>query len=120
MPTKDEQEKLIRILTEETAKLQRVNKQRFDRITELEDSLKVQGVQLSLFFEVLKNDIRHRGFAQLVQILGRMRQFWRNKPMNKLEEQIRNMEENGLLFFEETKDDDIDFDDWLRRFGGRK
>jgi len=35
MPTKMELEKLIKVLKEETAKLQKVNKQRFDRMKEL-------------------------------------------------------------------------------------
>ena len=116
MPTKDEQEKLIKLLKEETAKLQKVNKQRFDRLSELEDTLKVRGLQLSLLFEVLNHDARHRGFAQLVQILGKMRQFWANKPVNKLEQQIRDMEENGLLNLEDQQDDDDDDDDWIMRF----
>ena len=37
MPTKDDLQKMVKLLKEETAKLQRVNKQRFDRIIELED-----------------------------------------------------------------------------------
>ena len=118
MPTKDEQEKLIKILKEETAKLQRVNKQRFDRIIELEDSFRIQNLLLSLLFEVLKHDARHKGFISLVQMLGRIRSFWKNKPINKLEQQIKEMEENGLLFFEENeRDDDIDFEGWLKKFG---
>jgi len=118
--TKDEQIKMIKLLREETAKLQKVNKQRFDRIGDLEDTLRIQNLQLSLMFEVLKNDNRHRGFISLVQVLGSLKNFWKNKPINKLEQQIREMEENGLLFFDEMRDDDIDFDGWLKRFGGRK
>lgn len=119
MPTKDEQEKLIKILKEETAKLQRVNKQRFDRIIELEDSLRIQNLQLSLLFEVLRHDGRHKGFISIVQMLGRIKSFWKNKPINKMEEQIKEMEENGLLYFEENErdDDDIDFEGWLKKFG---
>jgi|TARA_R100000234_G_scaffold71030_1_gene43639 hypothetical protein len=107
MATKVELEKLLKILKEETAKLQKVNKQRFDRIKELEERMKIQGIQLSLFFEVLGQDRRHRGFAQLVQMLGRLTQFWHNKPMSKLEEQIRGMEENGLLNLEDIDEDDV-------------
>tara|TARA_A100001391_G_C5060968_1_gene276042 strand:+ start:1311 stop:1664 length:354 start_codon:yes stop_codon:yes gene_type:complete len=117
LPTKDEQEKLIKVLKEETAKLQKVNKQRFDRITELEEIAKIQNLQLSLMFEVLKHDGRHKGFISLVQVLGAMKSFWKNKPVNKLEQQIREMEENGLLFFQ---DEDDDFDGWFRKFGRKK
>jgi hypothetical protein len=106
MPTKMELEKLIKMLKEEVAKLQKVNKQRFDRMKELEDRMKVKGLQLSLLFEVLAHDRRHRGFAQLVQILGSITQFWNNKPMSKLEEQIRGMEETGQLNLEDIEDDE--------------
>jgi len=106
VPTKDDQEKLIKLLKEETAKLQKVNKQRFDNLKGLEQKTKIQGVQLSLFFEVLKHDRRHSGFAQLVQMLGRVTQFWSNKPMSKLEEQIRSMEETGMINLEDIEDDE--------------
>jgi hypothetical protein len=106
MPTKHELEKLVKILKEETAKLQKVNKQRFDSLKDLEQRTRIQGVQLSLLFEVLKHDRRHSGFAQLVQMLGRITQFWQNKPMSKLEEQIRGMEETGLLNLEDIEDDE--------------
>lgn len=106
MPTKDDQEKLIKLLKEETAKLQKVNKQRFDSLKDLEQRTKIQGVQLSLFYEVLKHDRRHSAFAQLVQMLGRIAEFWSNKPMSKLEEQIRGMEETGYINLEDIEDDE--------------
>ena len=104
MPTKDDLEKMVKVLKEETAKLQKVNKQRFDRTAELEDRLNVQSMQLALLFETLKFDSRHSGFASLVMMLGRTKKFW-NKPMNKLEEEIKEMEETGLLDFEDDDDD---------------
>ena len=104
MPTKDDLEKMVKLLKEETAKLQKVNKQRFDRTAELEDRLNVQSMQLALLFETLKFDSRHSGFASLVMMLGRTKKFW-NKSMNKLEEEIKEMEETGLLDFEDDDDD---------------
>lgn len=104
MPTKDDLEKMVKLLKEETAKLQKVNKQRFDRTAELEDRLNVQSMQLALLFETLKFDSRHSGFASLVMMLGRTKKFW-NKPMSKLEEEIKEMEETGLLDFEDDDDD---------------
>ena len=106
MPNKIELEKLVRLLKEETANLQKVNKQRFDNLKELERRAKIQGIQLSLLFEVLKHDRRHSGFVQLVQMLGRVSQFWSNKPMSKLEEQIRSMEETGMINLEDIEDDE--------------
>jgi len=44
-------------------------------------------------------------------MLGRTKKFWNNKPMNRLEEQIRDMEETGLLDFE----DDDDLPPFLKR-----
>jgi hypothetical protein len=35
-----------------------------------------------------------------------MTQFWNNKPMSKLEEQIRGMEETGQLNLEDIEDDE--------------
>mgnify|MGYP003117424612 CR=1 FL=1 len=106
MATKLELEKMIKLLKEETGKLQKVNKQRFDRVKELEERMKIQGMQLSLLFEVLGHDRKHRGFVQLIQMLGRLTQFWNNKPMSKLEEQIRGMEETGLINLEDIEEDE--------------
>ena len=109
MPTKDELQKMVKLLKEETAKLQKVNKQRFDRIAELEEQLKIQGLQLALLFEVLRYDSKHKGFSQLVMMLGRIRKFWkRERPLNRIEQQIRDMEQKGLFNFEIEDDDDID------------
>lgn len=105
MPTKDELQKMVKLLKEETAKLQKVNKQRFDRLLELEERMNIQSMQLALLFETLKFDSRHSGFSSLVMMLGRTKKFWNNKPMNRLEEQIRDMEETGLLDFEDDDDD---------------
>jgi len=107
LSTKGELEKIVRLLKEETAKLQEVNKQRFDRITELEEKLKIQGLQLALLFETLRYDSRHKGFAQLVMMLGRMPRFWKSpKPLNAIEEQIKEMEQRGLFNFDNEDDDD--------------
>ena len=110
MPTKDDQKKLIKLLKEESAKLRKVNQQRFDRIVAMEEKLNVQSMQLALLFETLKFDSRHSGFASLIMLLGRTVKFWNNKPMNKLEEEIKQMEETGELDFE----DDEDFPPFLR------
>ena len=111
MPTKDDLEKMLKLLKEETAKLQKVNKQRFDRTVEMEEKINIQSMQLALLFETLKFDSRHSGFASLVMMLGRTRKFWDKKPMNRLEEEIKQMEETGLLDFE----DDEDFPPFLKR-----
>ena len=50
-------------------------------------------------------------------MLGRTKKFWDNKPMNELEEQIKEMEETGMLDFEEEDDDD-DFPPFLRKRKG--
>ena len=92
---------------EENFKLQGINKQRFDRIAELEEQIKIQGLQLALLFEVLRYDSRHKGFSQLVMMLGKIRKFWKgSKPLNRIEQQIRDMEQKGLFNF----DDDEDYD----------
>ncbi len=104
MPTKVELQKMNKLLQEETAKLQKVNKQRFERTRELEERLNIQSMQLALLFESLKYDSRHSGFASLVMMLGRSKKFW-TKPQSKLEEEIRDMEETGLLDFEGDEDD---------------
>ena len=114
MSTKQELEKILKLLKEETAKLHKVNKQRFNRIGELEERVKVQALQLSLFFEVLKLDPRHSGFAQIVFMLGNIKSFWKNKSTNTIEKQIKEMEENGLFDIDEDNDDDIDFPPFLR------
>jgi len=111
MSTKQELEKILKLLKEETAKLHKVNKQRFNRIGELEERVKVQALQLSLFFEVLKLDPRHSGFAQIVFMLGNFKSFWKNKSTNTIEKQIKEMEENGLF---DIDDDDIDLPPFLR------
>ena len=103
MPTKDDLEKTLKILKEETAKLQKVNKQRYDRIMELEERGGIYELQLTLLFEHLRNDIRNRGFAQIVQMLPNMRQFWRNKPLSKIEQTIKDMEEKGIFDFDEDE-----------------
>ena len=79
MPTKDDLQKMVKLLKEETAKLQKVNKQRFERAVELEEKLNIQSMQLALLFETLKCDSRHSGFASLVLMLGRTKKFWDNK-----------------------------------------
>ena len=112
MATKDELQKMVKLLKEETAKLQKVNKQRFDRMRDLEDRISIQSMQLALLFEALKFDSRHSGFSSLVMMLGRTKNFWNDKPMNKLEKEIRDMEEIGLLDFE---DDDEDLPPFLKR-----
>ena len=117
MPTKDDLQKMVKLLKEETAKLQKVNKQRFERAVELEEKVNIQSMQLALLFETLKFDSRHSGFASLVMMLGRTKKFWDNKPMNELEEQIKEMEETGMLDFEEEDDDD-DFPPFLRKRKG--
>lgn len=101
MTTKNELEKTLKILKEETAKLQKVNKQRYNRIMELEERIGIHELQLTLLFEHLKLDARHRGFAQIVQILPSMKQFWKNKPMSKIEQTIKDMEAKGIFDFDE-------------------
>jgi len=108
MATKEDLERTLKILREETAKLQKVNKQRYDRILELEELLGIHEIQLTLLFEHLKSDIKHRGFAQIVQILPSMKQFWRNKPLTKIEQTIKDMEAKGIFDFDD--DDFFDFD----------
>jgi len=109
MATKEDLERTLKILREETAKLQKVNKQRYDRILELEELLGIHEIQLTLLFEHLKSDIKHRGFAQIVQILPSMKQFWRNKPLTKIEQTIKDMEAKGIFDFDDD-DDFFDFD----------
>ena len=104
--TKFEMHKLIKLLKEDTAKLKKVNKQRFDSQKDLENRIRTQGIQLSLLYEVLQHDRRHSGFVQLVQMLGTRTQFWKDKPMSRLEEQIRGMEETGYINLEDIEDDE--------------
>ena len=108
MTTKDELERTLKILKEETAKLQKLNKQRYDRVLELEELLGIHELQLTLLFEHLKSDVRHRGFAQIVQLLPSMKQFWRNKPLTKIEQTIKDMEAKGIFDFGD--DDFFGFD----------
>ena len=108
MSTKEELEKMVKLLKEEAGKLQKVNKQRYDRILELEGRTAIYELQLTLLFEHLKSDVRNRGFAQIIQILPSMKPFWRNKPMSKIEQTIKDMEERGIFDFEE--DDYFDFE----------
>ena len=107
MSTKEELQKMVAMFKEQTLRLQKINKQRFDRIAELEEQIKIQGLQLGLLFEVLRYDSRHKGFSQLVMMLGKIRRFWRGeKPLNRIEQQIRDMEQKGLFNFIEDEDDD--------------
>ena len=107
MTNKEELEKMVAMFKEQLNKSQNINKQRFDRIAELEEQLKIQGLQLALLFEVLRYDSKHKGFSQLVMMLGRIRKFWkRERPLNRIEQQIRDMEQKGLFNFEIEDDDD--------------
>ena len=111
MGTKEELEKMIAMFKEQTLRLQKINKQRFERIAELEEQIKIQSLQLGLLFEVLRYDSRHKGFSQLVMMLGKIRKFWKEeKPLNRIEQQIRDMEQKGLFnFIEDEEDDDFEF-----------
>jgi len=113
MSTKQELEKILKLLKEETARLNKLNKKKFQRIGELEERVKIQSVQLSLFFEALKLDSRHRGFAQIVFMLGSFKNFRNNKSINAIERQVQEMEENGM-FDNDDDDDDDNFPPFLR------
>ena len=109
MATKEELEKMITMFKEQLNRSQNTNKQRFEVIAELEEQVKIQGLQLALMFEVLRYDQKHKGFSQLVMMLGRIRKFWRReRPLNRIEQQIRDMEQKGLFDFDTDEDEDTD------------
>ena len=65
---------------------------------ELEERGGIYELQLTLLFEHLKNDVRNRGFAQIVQMLPNMRQFWRTKPLSKIEQTIKDLDSLAQKF----------------------
>ena len=114
--TKEELERELRTLKEEKGKLEKSNKNRFETIANLEKTIKIQNFQLSLLFEHLSHDVRHKGFANVVRMLGGMKGFWDNKPMSAIEKQIKDLDEpTGLLDFLRDIDDDDDPPPFFRR-----
>ena len=116
MSTKDELERQVRILKEENGKLEKANRSRFDTIANLEKTIKIQNFQLSLLFEHLSHDVRHRGFANVVRMLGGLKGFWDNKPMSVIEKQIRELDATKGLFDFLKDDDDDDPQFFVRRY----
>lgn len=117
MSTKDELERQVRMLKEENGKLEKANKSRFDTIANLEKTIKIQNFQLSLLFEHLSHDVRHKGFANVVRMLSGLKGFWNDKPMSVIEKHIRELDETkGLFDFLKDDDDDDDPQFFIRRY----
>ena len=116
LSTKDELERQVRMLKEENSKLENANKTRFDTIANLEKTIKIQNFQLSLLFEHLSHDTRHKGFANVVRMLGGLKGFWDNKPMSVIEKEISELDQTtGLLDFLRDSADDDDFPPFFLR-----
>ena len=117
LSTKEELERELKILKEEKSKLEKSNKNRFDTIASLEKTIKIQNFQLSLLFEHLSHDMRHKGFANVVRMLGGMKGFWDNKPMSVIEKEIKELDETkGLLDFLRNDDEDDGFNKYFRKY----